>query len=104
VLPIYGEVLGATALEVGGFFSAFSLVPVIVRPFLGRALDRWGRRWRAAGCTTTWDTRRPFTSTPLFCSWARCSWRQCCEMRRCVAPGPAQRRLFTAAWKKVGAM
>ncbi len=44
VLPIYGKELGATALEVGGFFSAISLVPVVVRPFLGRALDRWGRR------------------------------------------------------------
>jgi len=44
VLPIYGKELGATALEVGGFFSAISLAPVVVRPFLGRALDRWGRR------------------------------------------------------------
>lgn len=44
VLPIYGKELGATALEVGGFFSAVSFVPVVVRPFLGRALDRWGRR------------------------------------------------------------
>jgi MFS family permease len=44
VLPIYGRELGASALEVGAFFSAFSVVPVIVRPFLGRALDRWGRR------------------------------------------------------------
>jgi DHA1 family multidrug resistance protein-like MFS transporter len=44
VLPIYGKELGASALEIGGFFSAFSVIPVIVRPFLGRALDRWGRR------------------------------------------------------------
>ncbi len=44
VLPIYGKELGATALQVGGFFSALSLVPVVVRPFLGRVLDRWGRR------------------------------------------------------------
>jgi MFS family permease len=44
VLPIYGKELGASALEVGGFFSALSLVPLVVRPFLGRALDRWGRR------------------------------------------------------------
>ena len=44
VLPIYGKELGATALEVGGFFSAISLMPVVIRPFLGRALDRWGRR------------------------------------------------------------
>ena len=44
VLPIYGKSLGATALEVGGFFSATALVPIVVRPVLGRALDRWGRR------------------------------------------------------------
>jgi MFS family permease len=44
VLPIYGKNLGASALQVGGLFSAISLVPVVVRPFLGRALDRWGRR------------------------------------------------------------
>jgi MFS family permease len=44
VLPIYGRELGASAIEVGAFFSAFSIVPVVVRPFLGRALDRWGRR------------------------------------------------------------
>jgi MFS family permease len=44
ILPIYGRELGATAMEVGAFFSAFSVVPLIVRPFLGRALDRWGRR------------------------------------------------------------
>ncbi len=44
VLPVYGRELGATALEVGALFSVLSFVPVIVRPFLGRALDRWGRR------------------------------------------------------------
>jgi MFS family permease len=44
LLPIYGRELGASAVEVGAFFSAFSVVPLIVRPFLGRALDRWGRR------------------------------------------------------------
>ena len=44
VLPIYGKDLGATALEVGILFSVLSFIPVVVRPFLGRALDRWGRR------------------------------------------------------------
>jgi MFS family permease len=44
VLPIYSKELGASALQVGGLFSAVSLVPVVVRPFLGRALDRWGRK------------------------------------------------------------
>ena len=115
VLPIYGKELGATALEVGGLFSALAFVPVVVRPFLGRALDRWGRKpflllgllgyaaaiilfcladtvWLltvayflgaaigplAGGCTITWATRCPFTSTPLSCSWARRWWRGCC--------------------------
>jgi MFS family permease len=44
VLPIYSKELGASALQVGGLFSAISLVPIVVRPFLGRAMDRWGRR------------------------------------------------------------
>ena len=44
LLPIYGRDIGASALEIGGFYSAFSLVPAIIRPFLDRALDRWGRR------------------------------------------------------------
>ncbi len=37
VLPIYGKQLGASALEIGGFISAVSLVPIIVWPFLGRS-------------------------------------------------------------------
>ena len=45
VLPIYGKELGATALEVGGFFSAVSLVPVVVRPFLGSALGPPAGGW-----------------------------------------------------------
>ncbi len=44
LLPIYGKELGASAFEIGGFFTAFSIVPALIRPFLGRALDRWGRR------------------------------------------------------------
>jgi len=43
-LPIYGRMLKASALEIGALFSAVALVPVIIRPFLGRILDRWGRR------------------------------------------------------------
>ena len=44
LLPIYGREIGASALEIGGFFSAYSLVRAVIRPFLGKALDRWGRR------------------------------------------------------------
>ncbi len=44
VMPVYGKQLGASAVEIGALFSALAFVPVVVRPFLGRALDRWGRR------------------------------------------------------------
>jgi DHA1 family multidrug resistance protein-like MFS transporter len=44
VLPIYGKVIGADAVQIGLFFSAFSLMTVLVRPVVGVALDRYGRR------------------------------------------------------------
>lgn len=31
VLPIYGKELGASAVQVGGFFLAISLVPLVLR-------------------------------------------------------------------------
>ena len=43
-LPIYGRMLKASAFEIGALFSAAAFFPVIVRPFLGRFLDRDGRR------------------------------------------------------------
>ena len=43
-LPIYGKELGATALEIGTLFSAFFLVSTLLRPLLGRLVDRYGRR------------------------------------------------------------
>ncbi len=44
VLPIYGKSLGASALEIGLFFSVFFLMIVILRPVIGAGLDRFGRR------------------------------------------------------------
>ena len=44
LLPIYGTELGANAVQIGLFFTAFSLMTVILRPLVGWALDRWGRR------------------------------------------------------------
>ncbi|MBU0491534.1 MAG: MFS transporter [Chloroflexi bacterium] len=44
VLPIYGRGIGADAVQIGLFFSAFSLMTVLLRPLVGVGLDRWGRR------------------------------------------------------------
>ena len=43
-LPLVGRSLGASALEIGGLFSTFALMLVVLRPFVGRGLDRFGRR------------------------------------------------------------
>ena len=42
LLPVYGKQIGATTLEIGLFFSAFSLMNVLLRPMVGWAIDRFG--------------------------------------------------------------
>lgn len=44
VLPVYGREIGADAVQIGLFFSSFSLVMVLLRPMVGTGLDRYGRR------------------------------------------------------------
>jgi MFS family permease len=44
VLPVYGQHAGADAVQIGLFFSAFSLMTVLLRPLVGAWLDRYGRR------------------------------------------------------------
>ena len=44
LLPIYAQELGASAADIGGLFAVFSVVMLVVRPLVGVAMDRYGRR------------------------------------------------------------
>ena len=44
-LPVYSKILGASALEIGGMFSIFSLTIALLRPFIGIASDKMGRKY-----------------------------------------------------------
>lgn len=44
MLPVVGRDMGASALEIGGLYSVFSLMTVLLRPVVGRAIDHFGRR------------------------------------------------------------
>jgi MFS family permease len=44
LLPVYGKEIGASVVEIGLFYTAFSLMTVLLRPLVGWGLDRFGKR------------------------------------------------------------
>lgn len=44
ILPVYSKRIGGNALTIGGLFSIFSVVALILRPFIGKGTDRYGRK------------------------------------------------------------
>lgn len=44
LLPIYSKYIGASALAIGGLFSIFSIVMLVIRPIVGKTIDRHGRK------------------------------------------------------------
>lgn len=43
-LPLIARELGAGAVAIGGLFSVYALITVVVQPVVGHGLDRFGRR------------------------------------------------------------
>ena len=42
ILPIYSKRIGADAVSIGGLFSVFSVVTLLLRPLIGKGIDKYG--------------------------------------------------------------
>lgn len=42
ILPIYSKRIGGNAVSIGGLFSVFSMVTLLIRPLIGKGIDRYG--------------------------------------------------------------
>lgn len=45
MLPVYGKMIGGSAFAIGGLFSMFSIVTLVLRPIIGMAIDKYGRKY-----------------------------------------------------------
>ena len=43
-IPVQAKQLGASALEIGALFSLFTISLMILRPLVGFAIDKYGRK------------------------------------------------------------
>lgn len=44
ILPIYSKSIGANAVSIGGLFSIISIVTLVLRPIIGKGIDKYGRK------------------------------------------------------------
>ena len=44
ILPIYSKRIGGSGLAIGGLFSIFSIVTLVLRPLIGKGIDKYGRK------------------------------------------------------------
>lgn len=74
MLPLYGKAIGASIIQVGLFFSIFSIMTIILRPLVGWGLDHFGRRnFFLAGLAGYTLTMVSFAFTVIKGLWRRIS-------------------------------
>lgn len=44
LLPVYTKMFGGNAVSIGGLFSIFSVATLLLRPIIGKGIDKYGRK------------------------------------------------------------